>query len=56
MKTRDGPETTLLPGQPFVERPQDVHVVSRNPSATAPARFLAVIIKDAGAPISVAAE
>jgi peroxiredoxin/quercetin dioxygenase-like cupin family protein len=56
MKTREGPETTLLPGQHFVERPQDVHVVSRNPSATAPARFLAVIIKDAGAPITVAAQ
>jgi peroxiredoxin/quercetin dioxygenase-like cupin family protein len=56
MKTRAGPETTLLPGQHFVERPQDVHVISRNPSATVPARFLAVIIKDVGAPISVAAQ
>ena len=56
MKTRDGPQTTLLPGQHFVERPQDVHMISRNPSTTVPARFLAVIIKDAGAPISVAAD
>jgi len=56
MKTREGPETTLLPGQHFVERPQDVHMVSRNASATAPARFLAMIIKDAGVPITVAAQ
>jgi peroxiredoxin/quercetin dioxygenase-like cupin family protein len=56
MKTREGLETTLLPGQPFIERPQDVHMVSRNPSATEPARFLVVMIKDAGAPITVAAQ
>lgn len=54
MKTRDGPETTVRAGQHFVERPQDIHMVSRNPSTTAPARFLAVIVKDAGAPVSVA--
>jgi quercetin dioxygenase-like cupin family protein len=53
MKTRDGPETTVRAGQSFVERPQDIHMVSRNPSATAPARFLAVIVKDVGAPVSV---
>jgi quercetin dioxygenase-like cupin family protein/thiol-disulfide isomerase/thioredoxin len=56
MKTRDGPETTLVPGQHFVERPQDVHTISRNASASAPARFLAVMIKDVGAPITVAAD
>jgi quercetin dioxygenase-like cupin family protein len=56
MKTRDGPETTLLPGQYFVERPADVHMISRNASTTAPARFLATIIKDKGAPITVAVE
>jgi peroxiredoxin/quercetin dioxygenase-like cupin family protein len=56
MKTREGPETTVTAGQHFVERPQDLHMISRNPSATAPARFLVVMIKDAGAPISVAAD
>jgi len=56
MKTREGPQTTLMPGQHFVERPQDIHMISRNASATAPARSLAVIIKDAGAPISIAAQ
>jgi peroxiredoxin/quercetin dioxygenase-like cupin family protein len=56
MKTREGPETTISAGQHFVERPQDIHMVSRNPSKTAPARFLVVMIKDQGAPITVAAE
>ena len=56
MKTREGPETTVKAGQHFVERPQDVHMISRNPSATAPARFLVMMIKDAGAPISVGLE
>jgi hypothetical protein len=56
MKTREGPETTITAGQHFVERPQDIHMVSRNPSKTAPARFLVVMIKDQGAPITVAAE
>lgn len=56
MKTRDGPQTTVQAGQHYVERPQDIHVISRNPSTTAPARFLVVMIKDAGAPISVAAD
>jgi quercetin dioxygenase-like cupin family protein/peroxiredoxin len=55
MKTREGPATTLVPGQHFVERPQDVHMVSRNASATEPARFLVVMIKEAGAPITVPA-
>ena len=56
MKTREGPETTVAAGQHYVERPQDIHTISRNPSTTAPARFLVVMIKDAGAPISVAAD
>lgn len=53
MKTQDGPETTLLPGQHFVERPDDIHTISRNASQTAPAKFLVVMIKDRGVPISV---
>lgn len=53
MKTSTGPEKTLLPGQVFVEKPDDVHTVSRNASATAPARFLVVMIKDPGTPISI---
>lgn len=56
MKTREGPETTITAGQHFVERPQDTHMVSRNPSTTVPARFLVVMIKERGAPISVAAD
>lgn len=53
MKTSNGPEKTLVPGQTFVEKPEDVHTVSRNASATAPAKFLVVMIKDPGTPITV---
>jgi hypothetical protein len=42
---------TLVPGQTFYEGPDDVHVVGRNASPTAPARFLVFLVKDKGAPI-----
>lgn len=50
MGVRGGPETVLRPGQAFHEGPADVHTVGRNASATRPARFLAVLIKDEGKP------
>ena len=40
----------VVPGQTFYEGPDDVHVVSRNASQTAPAKFLCSL-KDKGAPI-----
>ena len=56
MQVRGGKEVTLTPGQTFYEGPDDVHVVGRNASATEPARFLVVLIKDKGAPVLVPAE
>ena len=51
MQLRGGAPVTLTPGQTFYEGPDDVHVVSRNASRTAPARFLVFLVKDKGAPI-----
>jgi quercetin dioxygenase-like cupin family protein len=49
MQVRGGREVTLKPGQTFVEKPGDVHVVGRNASKTRPAKFLAYFVKDKGA-------
>ena len=56
MQVRGGKEVKLTPGQTFYEGPDDVHVVGRNASATEPAKFLVVLIKDKGAPVVVPAE
>jgi len=52
MQVEGGELVTLGPGQMFYENPDDVHVVSRNASDSAPAKFLVHIIKTAGAPVS----
>jgi quercetin dioxygenase-like cupin family protein len=41
----------LTKGQTWSEGPNDVHVVSRNASTSAPARYLVFMVKDKGAPI-----
>ena len=51
MQVRGGAPITLAPGQTFYEGPDDVHVVGRNASNTAPAKFLVFFVKDKGAPI-----
>ena len=51
MQVRGGTQVTLTPGQTFYEGPDDVHVVGRNASETAPARFLVFLVKDKGAPV-----
>lgn len=51
MQLRGGEETTLTPGQTFHEGRSDVHVVSRNASATEPAKFVVFFVKDIGAPV-----
>ncbi len=51
MQVKGGAPTTLLPGQTFYEGPADVHIVGRNASQTAPARFLVFFVKGKGAPI-----
>ena len=56
MQVKGGQPVTLTPGQIFYEGPDDVHVVDRNASSTAPAKFLVFMIKDKGAPAVVPGE
>jgi len=51
MQVKGGAPVTLVPGQTFYEGPNDVHIVGRNASSTAPAKFLVVFVKEKGAPI-----
>lgn len=52
MQLRGSPLVTLRAGESFVERPEDVHEVSRNASQTHKARFLVVALKATGQPLS----
>jgi quercetin dioxygenase-like cupin family protein len=56
MQVRGGKEATLGPGETFYESPADIHVVGKNASATKPAKFLVVFVKNKGAPPLVPAE
>jgi quercetin dioxygenase-like cupin family protein len=56
MQLKGGQPVTLTAGQTFYEGPDDVHVVDRNASATQPAKFLVLLIKDKGAPALVPAQ
>jgi len=56
MQMRGGPEVTLTQGQTFFEGPNDVHVIGRNASATQPAKFVVVLVKDTGAPVLIPAQ
>ena len=51
MQVRGGAPVTLAPGQTWYEGPDDVHVISRDASNSAPARFLVFLVKNKGAPI-----
>ena len=51
MQVKGGPLVTLTPGQTWSEGADDVHIVSRNASKTAPAKYLVFMVKDKGAPI-----
>jgi quercetin dioxygenase-like cupin family protein len=51
MQVKGGAPVTLAPGQTWDEGPDDVHVVSRNASNSAPAKYLVFLVKDKGAPI-----
>jgi quercetin dioxygenase-like cupin family protein len=53
MQIRGGTPVTLAPFQTFHEGPDDVHVIGRNASQTAPAKFLVFLVKDKDAPILV---
>jgi quercetin dioxygenase-like cupin family protein len=56
MQVKGGKEVTLTPGQTFYEGSDDVHIVGRNASATAPAKFLVFLVKKKGAPVFVPAK
>ena len=51
MQVKGGAPITLTPGQTWSEGRDDVHVVSRNASNSAPAKYLVFMVKDKGAPI-----
>ena len=51
MQVRGGAPVTLTAGQTFYEGPDDVHIVGRNASRTARARFLVFLVKGKGTPI-----
>lgn len=51
MQVKGGRQVTLAAGDTFYEGLDDVHVVSRNASGTAPAKYLVFMMKDKGAPI-----
>lgn len=53
MQVRGGKKVTLGPGQTFYESPDDIHTVSKNASATKPAKFLVFFVKEEGAPGTV---
>jgi quercetin dioxygenase-like cupin family protein len=48
MQVKGKSPITLIPGQTFYEEPDDVHVVARNASRTASAKFLVFFVKDKG--------
>ena len=50
MQVEGGKAVTLGPGETFYESPKDVHSVSKNASATKPAKFLVFIVKDKDKP------
>jgi quercetin dioxygenase-like cupin family protein len=49
-QVKGGNPVTLTAGQTFYESPSDIHVVGRNASSTQPAKLLAVLVKNKGAP------
>lgn len=50
MQVEGGKAVTLGPGETFYESPKDIHSVSKNASATKPAKFLVFIVKDKDKP------
>ena len=51
MQAKGQEPVTLTKGQTWSEGPDDVHIVSRNASTSAPAKYLVFMVKDKGAPI-----
>jgi len=55
-KVDDGPERRYAAGEMFIEMPGQLHAVSRNASATQPARLLAVLLAKKGVPLTTPAQ
>ncbi len=53
IKLGDGPERVLTKGDTFYEAPNQLHAVSRNASASEPAKVLVVGIAEIGKPTTV---
>ena len=51
MQVKGGTPVTLAPGQTFYEGPDDVHIVGRNASQTARAKFLVFLVKNKSTPL-----
>jgi quercetin dioxygenase-like cupin family protein len=54
-KVGEEPERTYTAGQMFLETPGQLHSVSRNASATRPAKLLAVLLAEKGKPLTTPA-
>lgn len=52
MQVAGGEAKQLGPGETFYETPSDIHVVSKNSSATKPAKLLVMMLKDKDKPAS----
>ena len=50
VQVKGGQPVTLNPGDTYYEAPDDIHMVSRNPSDKVPARALIFMVKKVGAP------
>jgi len=50
VQLKGGQPVTLNPGDTYYEAPDDIHMVSRNPSDKVPARALIFMVKKIGAP------
>ena len=55
MQVKGGAQVTLKQGETFYETPDDIHTVSKNASATQPAKILVFFVKDKGAAATVPA-
>ena len=51
-KVGEEPEKTFATGEMWMETPGQLHAVSRNASATAPARLLAILLAEKGKPLT----
>src|SRR5262252_8713154 len=55
-KVGDEPEKTYTAGQVFLETPQQLHAVSRNASATRPAKLLAIMLAERDSQLTTPAQ